>query len=82
MAEPEYQDALVKEDKAFSIIWLLPLIAVVIGGWLLYRAVVEAPIEISINFPSGTGMEVAKPRCFMKASRPEWSPIYSWIQRI
>ncbi|MGC1508189.1 PqiB family protein [Ketobacter sp.] len=60
MAEPEYQDALVKEDKAFSIIWLLPLIAVVIGGWLLYRAVVEAPIEISINFPSGTGMEVGK----------------------
>lgn len=60
MTDPEYQEALVKESKSFSIIWLLPLIALGIGGWLLAKSLIEAPIEITINFPSGTGMEVGK----------------------
>lgn len=60
MTEPEYQDALVKEDKTLSIVWLLPVIALIIGGWLLFKSMVEAPIEITINFSSGTGLEVGK----------------------
>ena len=60
MTDPEYQEALVKESKSFSIIWLLPLIALGIGGWLVAKAFVEAPIEITISFPSATGMEVGK----------------------
>ena len=60
MIEESVQEALVKPSKSFSIIWLLPLIAVAIGAWLLYRALAEAPIEIKIDFPSGTGIEVGK----------------------
>jgi len=60
MTDQEYQDALVKESKSISIIWLLPMIAVFIGGWLLVKSLVESPIEITIDFPSGTGMEVGK----------------------
>ena len=60
MTDQEYQEALVRESKSFSIIWLLPMIAVVIGGWLLVKSLVESPIEITIDFPSGTGMEVGK----------------------
>ncbi len=52
--------ALVKPSKSLSIIWLLPLIAAAIGLWLLLRALAEAPVEITINFPSGTGIEVGK----------------------
>ena len=60
MTDQEYHEALVKESKSISIIWLLPMIAVVIGGWLLVKSLIEAPIEITIDFPSGTGMEVGK----------------------
>jgi len=60
MTDPEYQQPLVKESHTFSMIWLLPLIAVVIGGWLLVKSLIESPIEITIDFPSGTGMEVGK----------------------
>jgi paraquat-inducible protein B len=60
MTDQEYQEALVKESKSISIVWLLPMIAVVIGGWLLVKSLIEAPIEITVNFPSGTGMEVGK----------------------
>ncbi|RLT97003.1 PqiB family protein [Ketobacter sp.] len=60
MTDQEYHEALVKESRSISIIWLLPMVAVVIGGWLLVKSLVEAPIEITIDFPSGTGMEVGK----------------------
>lgn len=60
MTDQEYHEALIKESKSFSIIWLLPMIAVVIGGWLLVKSLIESPIEITIDFPSGTGMEVGK----------------------
>ncbi len=60
MTDQEYHEALVKESKSISIIWLLPMIAVVIGGWLLVKSLIESPIEITIDFPSGTGMEVGK----------------------
>lgn len=60
MTDQEYHEALVRESKSISIIWLLPMIAVVIGGWLLVKSLIESPIEITIDFPSGTGMEVGK----------------------
>lgn len=50
----------VRPSRSLSIIWLLPLIAALIGGWLLYRALAEAPVEITIDFPTGTGIDVGK----------------------
>jgi len=38
----------------------LPIIAALIGGWLIYKAVNEAPIQISIAFDSGDGIAVGK----------------------
>ena len=60
MSDEPLQEALVKPSKSLSIIWLLPLIAALIGAWLLIKSVKEAPVEITINFPSGTGIEVGK----------------------
>ena len=31
-------------------IWMLPVVALVIGGWLIYKSVVDAPTEIVIYF--------------------------------
>lgn len=44
----------------WSAIWILPLVAALIGVWLIYTAVIEAPIPIEVEFDSGEGIEVGK----------------------
>ncbi|WP_394132015.1 MlaD family protein [Shewanella maritima] len=50
----------VVNKKLFSPIWLLPIIALVLGGWLTVKSIKEAGVEISIHFPNATGMEIGK----------------------
>lgn len=44
----------------WSAIWVLPLIALLIGGWLGWRAYSEAGIQIEVVFASGEGIEAGK----------------------
>src|SRR5690606_4933721 len=44
----------------WSAIWILPLIALLIGAWLGWRAYDQAGIAIQIFFPAGTGIHVNK----------------------
>ena len=44
----------------WSAIWVLPLIALLIGGWLAWRAYSEAGVEIQVVFASGEGIEAGK----------------------
>jgi paraquat-inducible protein B len=44
----------------WSAIWVLPLIALVIGGWLGWRAYTQTGIEIQVRFESGEGIQVNK----------------------
>lgn len=60
MNNTEVQEALVQPSKSFSVVWLLPLIALAIGVWLLYQSITDAPIEITVDFATGTGIEVGK----------------------
>ena len=60
MNGPDIHDAIVQDAKPFSIIWLLPVIALAIGGWLLMKSIIEAPTQITIKFPTGVGMDVGK----------------------
>ncbi len=43
-----------------SIVWLIPLIAAFIGGWLIYRALSERGPEITITFRTAEGLEAGK----------------------
>ena len=52
--------AVLKTKKSFSIVWLVPLVAVLIGGWLVYKAVTEKGPEITISFKSAEGLEAGK----------------------
>ena len=45
---------------------MLPIIAALIGAWLLYKGVVEAPIEVVINFDSAEGISVDKTKVLFK----------------
>ena len=56
----------VKKKKGISFIWILPVIAALIGAWLLYKGIAEAPIEVVINFESGEGISVDKTKVLYK----------------
>ncbi|MGH8354299.1 MAG: MlaD family protein [Pseudomonas sp.] len=50
----------------WSAIWVLPLIALLIGSWLAWRAYSQAGIEIQVLFDSGEGIQVNKTEVIYK----------------
>ena len=60
------EQAVVKRKKGISPIWILPIVAALIGGWLLYKGVAEAPIEVVINFETGEGITAGKTKVIYK----------------
>ena len=53
-------EAIVKEKKQFSIVWVVPLVALLIGGWLAYKAISEKGPTITITFKNAEGLEAGK----------------------
>ena len=54
-------DAIVDtEPKGFPVVWLLPLVALLVGGWLFYKTMSEKGPEISITFETAEGIEQGK----------------------
>ncbi|WP_338526313.1 MlaD family protein [Pseudomonas batumici] len=52
--------AKIRPASNWSAIWVLPLIALVIGGWLGWRAYNQTGIEIQVRFESGEGIQANK----------------------
>ena len=50
----------VESGKGFSIIWLIPLVALLVGAWLVYKTVNEKGPDITITFRSADGIEAGK----------------------
>lgn len=44
----------------FSIIWLVPLVALIIGGWLIWRDIVSKGPEITVTFEAAEGISAGK----------------------
>lgn len=61
---PTVSDALptasVNRRRGISAVWLLPLFAVLLGGWLAYKHFTEAGVSIVVVFPTGEGVEAGK----------------------
>ena len=61
--ETEFQDlpeAVVQSKKQISIVWLIPVIAMLIGGWLAYKGLSEKGPVVTISFESADGLEAGK----------------------
>lgn len=58
--------AKVRPASNWSAIWVLPLIALLIGAWLGWRAYSEAGIEIQVIFKSGEGIQAGKTEVIYK----------------
>jgi paraquat-inducible protein B len=51
----------VVEDKArISIVWIIPIVAVLIGAFLSYRAILERGPTVTIRFATGEGLAAGK----------------------
>jgi paraquat-inducible protein B len=49
-----------EEHKGFPVIWLLPLVAVLVGGWLIWKTVSETGPSITISFETAEGIQAGK----------------------
>ncbi len=61
--ETEFQDlpeAVVQSKRQISIVWLIPIIAMLIGGWLAYKGLSEKGPTVTISFESAEGLEAGK----------------------
>lgn len=50
----------IKQHRSFSIVWIVPVVALLIGAWLAYKAVSEKGPTITITFESADGLEAGK----------------------
>jgi paraquat-inducible protein B len=58
---PEFPEPVIRSGKRqVSIVWLVPVVALLIGGWLIYKAVTEKGPEITITFRTAEGLEAGK----------------------
>lgn len=53
---PQPQPVEIKRDRGISPLWLLPLLALCLAGWLVYKAVNEAGERIQIHFNNASGL--------------------------
>ena len=62
----EIKNVEMKDPKGISMVWLLPILAVLIAGWLGYKAYSEIGPTITISFKEATGIEAGKTKIKFK----------------
>jgi len=50
----------VEKKSGLSPIWILPLVAICVGGWLLYKSYKDAGIDITIRLETASGITAGK----------------------
>lgn len=58
--EGDVAEAVVEARKRPSIVWLIPLVAALVGAFVAWRAISERGPEITITFKSAEGLEAGK----------------------
>ncbi len=56
----EATEATLNKKTEWPLVWLLPLCALLVSGWLIYKSVSEKGPVITIDFPTAEGLEVDK----------------------
>jgi paraquat-inducible protein B len=65
---PDFPEAVGKPRSRFRVqlVWLVPLVALLIGGWLAVQAILEKGPTITISFATGEGLEAGKTKIKFK----------------
>ena len=66
--EPDFPEASATRRSRWrlQLVWLVPLVAVLIGGWLAVQAILEKGPTITISFATGEGLEAGKTKIRFK----------------
>jgi paraquat-inducible protein B len=56
----EASDVTLNTKPDLQLVWLLPVIALLVTGWLIYKSINEKGPSITISFPNAEGLEVDK----------------------
>jgi paraquat-inducible protein B len=56
----ESEDVVLSKRFDLPLVWLLPLIALLVSAWLIYKSASEKGLVITIDFPTAEGLEVDK----------------------
>lgn len=51
---------IIRKRRSLSPVWILPLVALCIGGWLLHTSMRDAGINITVHFEDATGINPGK----------------------
>jgi paraquat-inducible protein B len=62
----EAPEAVVQEKSGFSLVWLIPIVAALIGAWLVYKHITETGPTITISFETGAGLTAGKTKIKFK----------------
>ena len=63
----DFSEPVVQARKSqLSLIWLIPVVAALIGGWLIYKTLSEKGPEVVIIFKTAEGLEAGKTKIKFK----------------
>ena len=54
------RDSVVEERRGVSMVWIIPIVAALVGAWLAYHAISERGPAITITFETADGLEAGK----------------------
>lgn len=57
---PEAAARPIGRRRQLQLVWVIPLVAALIGGWIMVRSLLDHGPTITISFPSAEGLEVNK----------------------
>jgi paraquat-inducible protein B len=63
----ELPEATVEKPSGISIVWLIPIVAALVGGWLAYKTISESGPTITITFEDASGLEAGKTKIKYKS---------------
>jgi paraquat-inducible protein B len=58
--------AVQERRRRISIVWIIPIVAIMIGGWLAYRTIAEKGPTVTIDFKTAEGLEAGKTKVKFK----------------
>ena len=63
----ELPEVTVQKKRGISIVWIIPIVAALIGGWLIYKTLSEKGPTVTMTFEDGAGLEAGKTKIKYKS---------------
>jgi paraquat-inducible protein B len=60
------EEAIVKKKSGISVIWILPLVALLVGGWIAYKSYQDKGVMIQVAFDEINGVTAGKTQVMHK----------------